>query len=498
MDVVTIHTAQAAGSEATWSLSCDIKQLRATLHRASKSAAHKGAGILASFIQPINWFDSIRIFTGSQRIALDDRFYWERPDEQIVMLGLGTTVSIETSQQTRFAEAASIWQALIQDAVITDTAETYAGQPAGPLLCGGFAFDIHASHTALWEGFSEGSLKVPHLIFGHTGQQSTLTINWLVQATDEIEQLVHETLVTLTQLRSAVEQVDSQPQLKTSGILYQRTEQDLQSAPEWMELVARSVQQIRQGAYKKVMLARGIRVETSNQDEVFQVGDVLTRLRQHYPEAYLFAIQRGERYFVGATPERLVDARNGRISTMALAGTAARGASPTEDRQIGIDLLHSLKNSSEHRLVVEMINQALQTFCTNVQVASAPRLLKLKNVQHLETDISGELRPGHSILEIVASLHPTPAVGGVPLQEAMEVIRTGEKLDRGWYAGPVGWLDARGNGEFAVALRSGLLENAQATLFAGCGIVAGSDPDSEYTESCLKLQVMLRGLGGED
>jgi len=125
-----------------------------------------------------------------------------------------------------------------------------------------------------------------------------------------------------------------------------------------------------------------------------------------------------------------------------------------------------------------------------------PQLLKLKNVQHLKTPILGELIPGQSILDILADLHPTPAVGGFPHQAALEAIRSTEKLDRGWYAAPLGWIGASGHGEFAVALRSGLIDGAKARLFAGCGIVADSDPQTEFAESCLKFQAMLRALGG--
>jgi len=132
-----------------------------------------------------------------------------------------------------------------------------------------------------------------------------------------------------------------------------------------------------------------------------------------------------------------------------------------------------------------------------VYVHPVPQLLKLKNVQHLKTPITGELISGRCILDVMADLHPTPAVGGFPRQAALEAIRNTEKLDRGWYAGPLGWINASGEGEFAVALRSGLIDGGQATLFAGCGIVSDSDPRSEYAESCLKFEAMLRGLGGE-
>jgi isochorismate synthase len=207
-------------------------------------------------------------------------------------------------------------------------------------------------------------------------------------------------------------------------------------------------------------------------------------------------MQRGERFFVGATPERLIQARNGQIHTMALAGSARRGETEEEDVQIGTELLQSGKNNSEHAIVVAMMREALKKHCTHVHISVAPQLLKLKNVQHLKTTISGELIPGRCMLDIMADLHPTPAVGGFPQQAALEAIRNIEKLHRGWYAGPLGWIGASGHGEFAVALRSALIDGKEARLFAGCGIVADSEPQAEFAESCLKFQVMLRALGG--
>ena len=160
----------------------------------------------------------------------------------------------------------------------------------------------------------------------------------------------------------------------------------------------------------------------------------------------------------------------------------------------GMELLNSEKNRREHAIVVNTVRGALENLCSTVQVADKPHLLKLQNIQHLETTIIGELLPGHSILEALHDLHPTPAVGGFPRDAALTEIRDNEQLDRGWYAGPIGWIDKDGHGEFAVALRSGLIDANKATLFAGCGIVADSEPDTEYAESRLKLKVMLRAL----
>ena len=270
------------------------------------------------------------------------------------------------------------------------------------------------------------------------------------------------------------------------------------SASEWMEMVATIVDMIQHGAFEKVVLARDIQVELNDPAGVFDIGVTLQRLRESYPAAYVFAVQRGERFFVGATPERLARVRDGQIYTMALAGSARRGESEEEDEQLGSELLQSEKNKSEHAIVVAMVQEALKNHCTNVHASSVPQLLKLRNVQHLKTAISGELIPGRCILDVMADLHPTPAVGGFPRLAALEAIRGTEKLDRGWYAGPLGWISASGQGEFAVALRSGLIDGGKAALFAGCGIVSNSDPEAEYAESCLKFEVMLRGLGGSN
>ena len=261
-------------------------------------------------------------------------------------------------------------------------------------------------------------------------------------------------------------------------------------------MVANVVEKIRQGSFEKVVLARDIELVLDDSTETFDITSTLLRLRENYPGAYVFAMQRGESFFMGATPERLVLAQDGQIHTMALAGSIRRGETELEDTQLGAELLQSEKNINEHVIVVTMVQETLKNHCTNVQVSDTPHLLKLKNVQHLQTPITGDLIPGRCILDVMSELHPTPAVGGFPREVALEEIRNTEKLDRGWYAGPLGWIGASGHGEFAVALRSGLVNSTKATLFAGCGIVSDSEPQIEYAESWWKFQVMLRGLGG--
>ncbi len=180
---------------------------------------------------------------------------------------------------------------------------------------------------------------------------------------------------------------------------------------------------------------------------------------------------------------------------MALAGSIRRGVTDQEDHALGQQLLASAKDSGEHAVVVRVLAEGLRAVCADVQTPPAPQLLRLHNVQHLHTPITARVRTGRSVLDLVERLHPTPAVGGYPREAALRLIRDREGLDRGWYAGPLGWVDARGEGEFAVALRSALLRGSEATLFAGCGIVADSQPESEYAESALKMRPLLAALG---
>jgi isochorismate synthase len=182
---------------------------------------------------------------------------------------------------------------------------------------------------------------------------------------------------------------------------------------------------------------------------------------------------------------------------MCLASTIRRGETAEQDRLLGEALLNNPKERAEHDVVVRALRSGLAELCEEVAPIGTPVLLKVRNVQHLLTTIVGRVTEGRDLLDLVERLHPTPAVGGAPRERALALIRSIEQLDRGWYAGPIGWLDARGEGEFSVALRSALLRGAEASLFAGCGIVADSDPAAEYEESRWKLRPVLAALGDE-
>lgn len=489
MDIVFADNVDTFVAPNLWSVHFDRALLLATLYRATMRATLSGHVVLASFTQPVGPCDPLTIFRIFSQQGLGECFYWEKPEDQRAFVGIGTATTIETSGTDCLTDAATACRVLQRDAVVGFAPGKLPTHVTGPILFGGFAFDPLRPSTSLWQGFPDGLLVLPRVLFTGGEKNAALTVNLRIEATDDIEQLADEITLTILRLHTMVEQ--SLAQSQSVAHANRITVRDKLPAETWKGLVASAVQHIRQGAYQKVVLARAVEVIG---EEPFAIDALLQRLRASYAGAYIFAIQRGTRYFAGATPERLVFAQDGQVRTMALAGSAPRGANEQEDQQAGMELLQSEKNRREHAIVVHMVCSALERLCSQVQVVDTPHLLKLQNIQHLETPIVGELLAGHSILEALQDLHPTPAVGGFPREAALAEIRDNEQLDRGWYAGPIGWIDKDGHGEFAVALRSGLIDGNKATLFAGCGIVADSEPDGEYAESRLKLKVMLQGL----
>jgi len=307
--------------------------------------------------------------------------------------------------------------------------------------------------------------------------------------------------------------------------------------------VERALAEIERGRLQKVVLARALRVETG---DALEVPGFLERLRETYGSCVLIAMGRGEDTFLAATPETLVRVEGSRLTTAALAGSAPRGRTPEEDRALGEGLCSSAKERAEHAHVVDALRLGLAPFCTTLEIPASPRLRPLFGIQHLETRIAGRLRGDFrpdpdprpaaamtpaaasartsstierdrapDILDLVRALHPTPAVGGVPGPAALDWLRRFEGLDRGWYAAPLGWLDAEGGGDFRVALRSALIRNrpdgrraeglrepgdrdaevgCRAWLYAGAGIVAGSQPAQELAETRMKLRALLAPL----
>jgi menaquinone-specific isochorismate synthase len=263
------------------------------------------------------------------------------------------------------------------------------------------------------------------------------------------------------------------------------------TAPQWEQAVATAVARIKNGELRKVVLARDL---FASADAPIDPRALLRRLAARYPDCYTFACAG----LVGATPELLIRRRGSEVSSLVLAGTKPRGATPAEDTRLGDELTSSVKEHEEHRYAVASLREALAPLCGALEVQDVPELIKYANVQHLGTRVHGTLAVYRSALALVAEVHPTAAVGGTPTSTAVELIRELENMDRERYAGPVGWMDAEGNGEWGIALRCAQIVGNRARLFAGGGIVAGSDPAAELAETQVKFRPMQTALEQAD
>lgn len=259
----------------------------------------------------------------------------------------------------------------------------------------------------------------------------------------------------------------------------------------WLHVVAEAIELIQEGRLAKVVLARDYGVWSR---QPLHPPRLLHHLHGRFPSCHIYSVAG----LVGASPELLVRRRGTRFESVVLAGSAPRHSDPAADQAAGEALLDSKKDLWEHELAVRSVTESLETIRVAPDVAREPRLLHLDNVQHLATDVEAEVPMPYDALRLAAVLHPTAAVGGTPTAAALEVIRQLEGMDRGRYAGPVGWMDADGDGEFAIALRCAELSGARARLFAGAGIVADSLPEAELEETRIKLGAMMGALTAAD
>jgi isochorismate synthase len=449
------------------------------------AAASQAAGTLLAVSSRVQPVEPLALYAAAARMGAS---LWLQPDSGFALVGIGEAWAARPSAgPDRFSAVSEAWSALLQRAVIDGDGP----RGSGPVLLGGFSFDDAPAPSALWQGFEPACMVLPALLLTTTADGAWLTLSWRVGTSPHPERIVR-TWEALT--RSAGERVarpmgeaevaTSAPSLRLVG---HRPEPSA-----WRDSVARLAGAVGRGRLDKAVLARRVDLRASTD---IDVTAVLARLATSAPESTLFAISRGRRCFVGATPERLVSLAGRELRTMAMAGSARRMADAGADDALALGLLRSDKEQEEHAVVVAMLREALAPLADRLDVAARPEIVRLRHVQHLVTPLSGRLRDDADVLALVQRLHPTPAVGGTPRQLALELIAEEEPIERGWYAAPLGWIDHRGDGEFVVALRSGVVQGREASLFAGCGIVADSDPEREWDESSAKLQALGSALG---
>lgn len=422
-------------------------------------------------------------FAGFLRSAESQpRFYWESPAGDIAFAGAGAAIELMAWGADRFDKIARHARELFAGAHIDS-----GGQPlAGPRLIGGFAFRSDFTPDNTWSIYSPAFFALPHYQLARVGAGWRLTINAQIPQDESPARLIPDLRAAL-KAKIGQLQAGARSNIKPGQSRLINVDYPMPYAV-WERLIKSATARIRAGDLRKVVLARAAELRF---EERVKPLPILRHLAARYANCYRFWIELRPGYaFYGASPELLASVSGRQLSTMGLAGSAARGDAPEADRRLGAVLLASAKDRLEHDIVVEKMRQRLRPMTEALDIAPA-RLLKLHNIQHIHTPIHGMLRRETGILPLVEALHPTPALGGDPREDAMRLIRELEPIPRGWYGAPVGWIDARLDGQFAVAIRSAVAQEARAWIYAGGGIVADSLPEPEWEESELKFRPML-------
>lgn len=421
---------------------------------------------------PLAWLQSLHTYASTHLSC-----YWSNRDGTRAAAGIGHAAVVRGSTP-------------VDHRGVIDDLSRLLGSSATQRAYGGFSFTGRSATEGPWERFGSHCFVVPRLELVRSSGRCTLACNFRPHETSTLPRLLAELVPEGSRGSAAVTEwlrTGSEAPLERAS----RPEPD-----QWRRSVAHLLEQIngRNGerpALQKAVLARVSSVRFSHPVSPHRA---LARLRTVNPHAFQFLLQPAPGIaFFGASPERLVRLRGRRLATEALAGTRPRGDSVARDRELEQELLASVKERHEHRLVHDGIRHALADLCDSVQVRDKVSVRKLAHVQHLDTPFHGTLREGKHLGDILLSLHPTPAVGGSPRSAALTAIEASEPFDRGWYAAPFGWVDADG-GEFAVAIRSALAVEDSLDLYAGSGIVSGSDPATEWDETEAKLQQLLEAI----
>jgi isochorismate synthase len=459
--------------------------LAARCARAVRRARRQGEEVLVGLTVELDPAVDPSAVVFASRATGEDWFAYEQPARGgAAVAALGALRRLEADGPGRFAAVAAAWRELAGGAVTGDD----PGPPGSGLVAvGGFAFAPDGGSAPHWAGFGAGALVVPEVALARRNGEVSLTVAALAAPDDVPDQLAERMAARVASLRDAeLPLLDPAPagRFKIAGI----------APPEhYIEAVARAVERIRAGALEKVVLAREVAVHAPTPHDAAAVFGVL---RSAFGSCFIFCAGRGESAFVAASPELLVRREGLRAQSVALAGSIRRSADPAVDDHLGEQLLGSAKDREEQAIVAHRIARVLRPHAVWVAAPSEPAVIKVANIQHLATPIRAQLTHPVSVVELAGMLHPTPAVGGEPFAVAEPLIPALEGLDRGWYAGPVGWTDANEDGEFCVALRCALLRGTEARLYAGVGVVRDSDPAAELAETEVKLGALLPVLSG--
>jgi len=485
--------ARTEGSASPQAIAGNLRSLAE--HPAGRPVAGTGGRLVSATmtVEASPTLDPIELFGAALRMGLEPSL-WLQPVDGFAMVGAGRAWSVEADGPHRFGDVAAAWEQLLAGAQIGGGVS--AGRAVGPLLIGGLGFTGEAPGDAAWSPFGAASMSVPELLLLQTRAGRWLTASFIHAAEAGDSKAdgpgAPERLQDLWADLEARATAAGAASLTGGGRVPLTIAGEHPDRRTWDRLVDRFAGAVGRGRLDKVVLAR--RLDLTSPVEIDAVAAV-RRLTTGSPTSTTYAIARGGAVFLGATPERLISTQGKDFQTVAVAGSIRHDDDATREAALAAELLASDKDREEHEIVVEMLRTMLEPVASEIHVAPSPVVATFGTVQHLVTTVTGRLRDRAGILSLAGLLHPTPAVGGEPRALALELIAEHEGFERGWYAGPLGWVGADGDGEFVVALRCAVVSGTAAALFAGCGIVADSDCAREWEESRNKMQVMASALG---
>jgi salicylate biosynthesis isochorismate synthase/menaquinone-specific isochorismate synthase len=467
------------GGEPTHAVGERPTDLTERLRELAGRAAARDRPTLVSVTAPVDLVDPCAAVFASRRA--DDRWFcWEQPDRGFALAAVGVAHEAVGRGGDRFEEVAGECLRVGEGAIVDEPDGLPAG--AGPVWTGGFAFDPHGAASSAWSSFPPASMALPELSLCRSEGGAFLTVNAVVRPGHDPQALSEALLQRLSLLREVDlpmldPQLTARPQIRS-----------VHPPGDFERAVTAATERIAVGEMSKVVLAREVVVESPSAHDA---AALFGGLRVVFPSCFCFCAGTPQAAFIGASPELLVRRSGSSASTVALAGSTRRSSDPAVDDHLGEQLLRSDKDRREQRIVAARIVRELRPLSVWVESASEPAVVKVANIQHLATPVIAQLAEPRSAISLAGQLHPTPAVGGEPAAAASGAIAVLERMDRGWYAGPVGWMDAAEDGEFCVALRSALLRDREAHLYAGVGVVAGSEPAAELAETEVKLGALL-------
>ncbi len=408
----------------------------------------------------------------------EHQFFWENNKAKEIIIAFGVISEIIICEQSDLNFAQKKIKKELNDIInIGKNLNNF------PKFFGGHSFNINNKSNSNWKGFPRGYFLLPKCIITFKGNYTYITLIKKKSKLLDINILSKE----IKNIYQNITNPYADKNIPNNKMIINQFNEDI-SKSNYMKKINKIINIIKIGNIRKVVLSRTKKMKFQGE---LNLSEIIKKIRKEYPQCINFFIKLPqERIFFGSTPERLIKKKESLIKTEAIAGTIKRGKNNKIDILLENQLKNDKKSLDEHKLVVKEIKNILKPKLIDIKISKVPNILKLKNVQHLITNISGKLKNDISILELVKSLHPTPAVSGYPVDSALKLIKQYEEYDRGWYTGPIGWIDKSDDGDFCVALRSGFINKKTIQLFSGGGIVLNSVPEEEWEETQLKLKTI--------